>query len=213
VTDSPSEVDLLKREVAFQGYVRVSRYHLRHRKFDGGWSAPMVREVVERGGVVGILLYDPGLDRVVLIEQFRVGALAAGQPAWMYEIVAGVIDHGESPGQVARREAEEEAGCTVSALELIGGYMVSPGVLDEHLTLFVGRIDAATAGGIHGLAHEHEDIRVFTVSAEEAIALLDTPRLDNSLVIIALNWFARHHQALRQRWLAEPVSGSAPGAG
>ncbi|MBI1209168.1 MAG: NUDIX domain-containing protein [Azospirillum sp.] len=194
------DIEILQRDPVYRGYARVDRYRLRHRKFDGSWSEPMSREVLERGHVVGVLPYDPVLDQVVLIEQFRMGAHAAGRPPWQIEVVAGIMDPGETVEAVARRETLEEIGCTVSTLEAIGGYVVSPGISSETVHLFCARVDAAGAEGIHGLAHEHEDIRAFAVPAAKAIGWLDTPRLDNGLTIVALGWLARHHEALRHRW-------------
>ena len=98
------DVEILERSTPFQGYFRIDRYHLRHRTHDGGWTAPMSREIFERGHAVGILLYDPRQDRVGLIEQFRPGALAAGWHPWLIEVVAGIIDDGETPEAVAVRD-------------------------------------------------------------------------------------------------------------
>lgn len=198
----PQAIEILERRVGYQGYFRIDIYRLRHRKFDGSWSGVMQRELFERGHAAAVLLYDPVLDAVVLIDQFRIGAHAAGRPAWLSEIVAGIIGPGESVEDVARREALEESGCTPTTLELICDYMVSPGGTTETCTLFCGRVDASTAGGVHGLDHEHEDIRVRVVPVAEAFRLLDVNQLDNAVTIIALSWLARHHAALRQRWLA-----------
>ena len=111
-----NDVEILDKETAFQGYFRIDRYRLRHRLFAGGWSEAITREVFERGHVVGVLPYDPIEDRVVLIEQFRIGAYAAGFSPWLIEIVAGVIEAGEEPEEVARRETLEETGCSVTEL-------------------------------------------------------------------------------------------------
>jgi ADP-ribose pyrophosphatase len=201
--DHPN-VEILEHQTVFQGYFRVDRYRLRHRKFDGGWTEAMTREVFERGHAVGVLLYDPDRDLVVLIEQFRVGAVAAGRPAWLIEVVAGIIGAGETEEEVARRETLEEAGCTITALVRIGDYMVSPGGTSESTALFCGRVDAGTAGGIHGLAHEQEDIKVRVMPTDEATALLDGNGLDNAVTIVAVGWLARHRERLRHIWCRDP---------
>ena len=197
---SDDDVEIVERVKAFQGYFRIDRYRLRHRRFEGGWTEIMQREVFERGHAVGVLLYDPYRDQVVLIEQFRIGAYAAGRPSWLIEIVAGVVEPGEAPEDVARREALEEAGCTVGRLERICDVLLSPGAVMETVAIYCGQVDASAAGGVHGVAHEHEDIKVHVMSAADAIRLFDDGHLSNAVVMIALGWFARHHGALRERW-------------
>lgn len=205
---SRDDVEVLSREVVFQGYFRVDRYRLRHALFAGGWSAPMQREVFERGHAVAVLPYDPALDRIVLLEQFRIGALAAadspwrpdGESPWLLEIVAGIIDAGEQPEQVARREAREEAGCQIEALMPIATVLVSPGVLSETIRIFCGRVDASGVGGVHGLAAEHEDLRVFTTTPDEAFKWLDAGRIINATTVIAIQWLRFNHGRVRTLW-------------
>ncbi len=205
---SVADVEIIEKETAFQGYFRVDRYRLRHKKFDGGWSAPMRREIFERGHAVAVLLYDPDADRLVMIEQFRPGAHAAlGEPhlrdafsPWLIEWVAGIIDPGETPETVACREALEEAGCTVQELEFIQLILATPGGSTETIALYAGRVEAPETGGIHGLDDEHEDIRVLVVPPAEAFAWLDAGRILNASTVIGLQWFRHHHAALRRRW-------------
>lgn len=197
------DVEIIEKTAAYQGYFRIDRYRLRHRKFDGGWTEVVMREVFERGHAAGILLYDPDGDRVALIEQFRPGAMAAGLPAWQVEVVAGIIEPGEEAADVVRREAREEAGCAVTDLVPVTRYLVSPGGTSETCALFCGRIAADGVGGIHGLDHEHEDIRVFTVPTEEALTMLSDGRIANAVSIIALQWLALNRDVLRRRWLVE----------
>ena len=195
-----NDIEILDKETAFQGYFRIDRYRLRHRLFAGGWSEAITREVFERGHVVGVLPYDPIEDRVVLIEQFRIGAYAAEFSPWLIEIVAGVIEAGEEPEEVARRETLEETGCSVTELMPVTTYLVGPGGASETVKLFCGRVDARGAGGIHGKKEEHEDIRVFSAPFTEAMARLEGGEIKNALSIIALQWLALNHDQLRRRW-------------
>src|SRR5512143_2878914 len=105
-----SDIEIVERRIGYRGYFRLDVYRLRHRLHEGGWSDVISREVLERGHAAAALLYDPARDAVVMIEQFRVGALAAGRAPWLCELVAGIIETGETPIDVARREALEEAG-------------------------------------------------------------------------------------------------------
>ncbi len=205
------DVEILEHAVPFKGYYRIDTYRLRHRLFAGGWSEPMNRELLERGHAAAVILFDPERDELVLIEQFRIGAFAAlASPhgtvkytPWLLEIVAGIIDDGERPEEVARREAVEEAGCEIREMEFACQFLVSPGVCSESITLFCGRVDASGVGGLHGLDEEHEDIRVSAVPVPEAFEWLDEGRFVNATAVIALQWFRFRHDGIRQKWLSD----------
>lgn len=199
-------VEVASRETVFQNYFRIDRWRLRHRKFDGGWSEVMTREVFERGQAVAVVLYDPSRDALVLIEQFRVGPFAAHatgqvcepQGPWMLEIVAGIVDPGETAEQVARREAEEEAGCQVADIEFLFRIFASPGGTTETISVFFARVAAPETGAVHGLDHEHEDIRVLVLRPEEVYALIDEGRITNGPCLAALLWFRVNEARLRR---------------
>ena len=200
LTFGPQDVRVLEQETVFSGYFSVRRLTLQHRCFGGGWSRPIVREVFDRGDCVGVLPYDPATDSVVMIEQFRPGAIRGDQSPWMLELIAGVIDSGESDEQVVHREAMEEAGCVMSELLPIATVMPSAGACSEQIRLFCGRVSRAAIGGIHGLAEEGEDILVHSVSRPDALAMLAADRVPNGHTLIALQWLQIHGDALRERW-------------
>lgn len=174
--------------ILFEKYFRLEEFHISHELYAGGESSIFTREIFERGAVVAVLPYDPQRRKVVLIEQFRAGAAIKEVTPWLIECVAGVIEQGETEQQVALRECEEEAGCTIDRLEPICNYYVSPGGTTEHCSLFCGLVDSEGVGGIHGLANENEDIRVMLVDADEAYAWLREGRIKSSATIIALQW-------------------------
>ena len=192
----PNRIVIERAEVRFQGYFRLDRYILRHRKHDGGWSTPITREVFERGHAVAVLPYDPAADAVVLLEQFRVGALAAGKEPWQIEVIAGIIDPGETPEAVAHREGREESGLVLHDLTPLYHYLVSPGGSTETVRLYAARVDSRTAGGIHGLDHEGEDIQVRVLDFAQAWAWVEEGRIDNAPTILGLQWLALN----RNRW-------------
>jgi len=197
----PRRVEILKRETVFQGYFRIDRYQLRHEQFAGGLGAPVSREVFERGQVAAVLPIDPRAEKVVLIEQFRPGAWAAGSDPWLIECVAGVIEQGEVAAEVCIRETREEAGLLICDLvQIVPPYLSSPGACSETVALFCGRVDASSAQGLHGLADEGEDIRVSTWTFDEALQLLDEGRIVNSKTIIALQWLALNRHTFAERW-------------
>ena len=197
-------VEVFERIVCYQGFFRLERYRLRHRLFSGVWSREMVREVFERGHAAAVLPYDPGRDQVVLVEQFRIGALQAPGGPWLLEIIAGIIDPGETPEEVVRREAVEESDCVLQEVVPICEYHVSPGGTTERISLFCGKVDASHLGGVHGLAEEEEDIRVLVMSTDEAVALLHTGKIQSAAPIIALQWLLLNRESLRRRWGAIP---------
>ena len=169
----------------------------------------LTREVLERGRVAAVLPVDPVRDRVVLIEQFRPGAWAAQWEPWLLECVAGVIEAGETPEELARREALEEAGCVITDLVPIASFLTSPGATSETVRLFCGRVDSDGVGGLHGLGTEGEDIRARVMPVEEAVSLLDEGRIVNAKTIIALQWIARHYDSLKSKWAEVEVGGGA----
>jgi ADP-ribose pyrophosphatase len=194
------DFEILQQDVLYQGVMRFVRYHVRHRTYNGEWSNTFTREILERKSAAAVLPYDPVLDQVVLIEQFRAGAALNPAGPWLLETVAGVYVPPEQPDQVAKREADEEAGCKILDIYPVCEYFVSPGGSNEYLHLYVGRVDASEIGGIHGLAEENEDIRSFTVSAEEAFVLLQEGKIKTSPAIISLQWLQLNREWLRQLW-------------
>jgi ADP-ribose pyrophosphatase len=179
---------LVKHLTLFEKYFRLDEFSLSHELFGGGDSPVFTREIFERGSVVAVLPYDSERRKVVLIEQFRAGAIEDPDGPWLIESVAGVVEPGESTQQVALRECVEEAGCKIRRLEIISQYYVSPGGTSEHCSLYCGLVDSDGVAGIHGLADENEDIRVMVVDAEEAFAWVREGRIRSSATIIALQW-------------------------
>lgn len=194
------DVEIVEASSLYRGHVTLDLYRLRHRLFAGGWSEVFTREVMSRGHAAGVLLYDPGRDAVVLVEQFRIGAHAGGRPAWQTEIVCGVIDPGETAEAVVRREAVEESGCTVGDLRPICEAIASPGLMTETVRIFCGRVDAKGAGGVHGLDGENEDIRAFVLPRAEALAWTTDGRITHAPSIIAIQWLELNLTELREAW-------------
>ena len=192
--------ELLSNETVFDGFFKLNRYRLRHMSFHGGWCGEMVRERIERLAAVSILLYDPALDSLVLVEQFRIGLMGTLDPPWSVETVSGFCDTDhESPEQVARREVVEETGCRLKALTHIGEFFVSPGMSVERINLYCGWVDASNAGGVHGLEHEGEEMRVVVMPRAEALREL-FGRLNTTSVIMALQWLDANRERLLAEW-------------
>ena len=202
--DFPAHPDLriLGHDIAFKRHLRVDVYRFNHRLFSGEWSGERVYDVIRRGAAVGVLLYDPEREAVVLVEQFRLPPLLAGYSPWVIEVVAGLVDReNETHEEVGLRETKEEAGVeVVGELVPIQRYVPMPGNSDETITLFCGRVDSAKAGGIFGIADEHEDIRVVVKPLAELEAMVDAGQIDTGHTLICLYWLLRHRTELRRRW-------------
>ena len=194
------DIELLEKVVCYQGYFRIERYHVRHRLFNGQWSRSFTREIFERGHAAAVLPYDPVRDEVILIEQFRAGALSAPGGPWLLEIVAGMIESGEVADDVVKRESIEEANCVVTDLIPLYDYLVSPGGTSERIALFCGRTDTSQAGGIYGVPGEDEDIKVHVVGWEAAMRLLRSGKVNSASAIIALQWLALNRKQVIDAW-------------
>jgi len=194
------DVQIAKEETLYQGFFHIKQYQLKFRKFAGDWSQLITRELFDRGPVAAILPYDPAVDQVVLLEQFRIGALREKQSPWLIELVAGILEPGEDPKVMAHRETQEETGLQVQDLIHIFDYWTSPGGTSEYLSLFCAKVDAGQAGGIHGLAEEQEDIRVFPLDRKKAYDAVQSGKINNAATIIALQWLQLNHTLLQKRW-------------
>lgn len=204
-----ADVDVREKIRLYDGFFKMEEYRLRHQQFAGGWGAEVTREIFERGHAVAVLPYDPLTDEVILIEQFRPGAYAAMKNSpwfdqdaspWQLEAVAGMIDDGEMPEEVAVREMREETGAETTDLIPMCHYLVSPGGCSESVFVFVGRTDSKSVVGFHGLDHEGEDIRPFAAPLSEAYEGIAEGKIINGMTIIALQWLMLNKQKVLSTW-------------
>ena len=177
---------ILGKSRPYDGFFKMDTFRARHEAFDGS-AITIERECMERGDAVVVLLYDPDRDEVLLIEQFRIGPTARDDNPWLIEVVAGMLHPGEDPLECARRECIEEAGYEPQSLTPLGSYYVSPGGTSERIFLYMSEVDAGKpVGKGGGLDSEHEDIRVFWVKREEALAMIRDGRINSSGPMLAL---------------------------
>jgi len=196
------DVDVVGSDWVYRGFFGVRKLTLRHKLFAGGWSEPFSRELFERGDAVAVLPWDPVRDEIIMVEQFRAGAIRNADSPWMLFLLAGIVESNENDIDVVHREAKEEAGCVLDAIKPIATFYPSAGGCSEQIRLFVGRVVEAGVGGVHGLEHENEDLLVHAVSRQDALQMLDADQINNGHTLIALQWLARHGEALRQEWLS-----------
>lgn len=195
----PEDFRIESDEPLYHGFFKLDRLRVTHRCFLGG-EVTIQRELYRRRDAVCVLPYDPVLGCLVLIEQFRVGTLDHPRSPWQLELVAGLVEDGESVDEVARREAVEEADLILGDIEPITRFSPSPGAAREYIDLLCARVDASDAGGVHGLAHEGEDIRVHRVPRDDAFAMVRSGRIDNAPAIIAIQWLEMNRPRLDRRW-------------
>jgi len=188
----------LAEDYAFGKLFRIVRAKLRYRRFDGRMSDPVTRINFERGDSVGVLLYDPQDDAVVLVRQFRYPVYASLDPderagdgakqAWLWEIVAGVQDAGRTVKDVAHKELLEEAGYKVKGdLQPITTIYPSPGGTSERIHLFLGEVDQRQrVGKGGGVAAEGEDTQIVVLPFHEAMDKVVRGEIRDAKTIIAL---------------------------
>ena len=196
---SKKQFTIINETTPYQGFFSLKTFELKHTLYKGGWSNTITRELFHRGNCVAVLLYDPNRDEVVIIEQFRIGAMQMPEQAWLLEIVAGAIEQGETAEEVAYRESVEEAGCEIQELVKINDFFTSPGGTSELLSLFYGKVDTSNVGGIHGLDHEDEDIAVTAMKFDDVYQLLLDGKILSAIPIIAIQWLFINRDKLRQQ--------------
>ena len=190
-----SDVVVECKRVLSGGFLKLWSYTIKHRQFSGGRES-INREAIVRAPSVGVLLFDPDLDVVVLVEQFRIGPYLLGDDPWLLEVVAGVSEDGENLEDVAYREVVEETNCKIKKLIPMFDFYMSPGASNEKLKLYCGIIDASNAGGVYGLAKEGEDIKVHVFPFEQVWSMVDDGRVANTVAIIAIQWLKLNHGEL-----------------
>jgi ADP-ribose pyrophosphatase len=196
---------IVSQQRAWSGRFAVDLIRFRHRRFDGAMSEPRTWELWRRGRAVALLPYDPITDTVVLIEQFRLPALAAGIQPVLVELPAGLIEDGEDPESAMHRELHEEMRMQADRLQHIGAYILTAGGSDELLELYAGRVTAPASGpdgiiGHTGAEEEGEDIRTRVWPADKAIAVALAGKFPNSVTTIGLLWLAAKRESLREQW-------------
>jgi ADP-ribose pyrophosphatase len=183
------DVTILQKEVLHEGFCRVERFLLQNKTFRGDLTKPYTREVVVKHKAAAALPYDPVLDKVILIEQFRAGALLQKKSPWLFEIVAGLLDkENETYEDVIYREMREEAGLEILKLIHICDYLSNPGGSTEEVRLFCAHIDSTKAPQFCSLPDENEDIKIHIISTEEAFEALHDGTINNAASIMALQW-------------------------
>ena len=195
-----NDVDISAINTRYQGFFKIDEYKIKHKLFSNEFSDEFTREVFERGDAVVVMLYDPKNDNLLLLEQFRAGALRTETTPWLIEFVAGMFNANENPVDAVIRETKEEANITLAPekIKLIMKYLSSPGGMSECIHLYWAEFDSSnvSSGSVHGLDEENEDILLHIVSRSEALTLLSEGKIINAATVIGLQWLALNYQHL-----------------
>ncbi|KGQ69715.1 ADP-ribose pyrophosphatase [Chelonobacter oris] len=199
---SAADLEIQQQDLVYDGFFKLYQIRFRHKLFAGGYSSTVTRELLYKGAASAVIAYDPQRDQVILVEQVRIGAYVkdSGKSPWLLELIAGMVEENEQPQEVAVREAQEEAGIAVTDIVPALSVWDSPGGVFERIHLFAGKADASQAKGLHGLAEEHEDIKVHVVSREQAYQWIESGKIDNSIAVIGLQWLQLHYLRLQKLW-------------
>jgi len=197
------DMEIKSIEPKFKGFFSINEVQVNHRLYEGGTSITLKREIFERGDAVVLLPYDPVTDKVVIIEQFRLGAIN-GKTPWQLEFIAGMFGENEHPIDVAIREAKEEANLDINKNDIIeiNQFFSSPGGTSECIYMFAAKIDSTNVGGVYGLEEEGEDILVHVISREDAMNLLAEGKINNASTVIGLQWLQLNYSRLQKSWSA-----------
>lgn len=192
--------EVIGRKTVYAGFLRLAQYRLRVQSVASMSDGVLYRERIEGLKAAAVLPFDPARQRIVLVKQFRVGAMGAREGAWLLEPPGGVVDAGESPETAARREAWEEAGCRIGDLVPILCCHTSPGVSDERVDLYCGAVDSSSVPATGGRHSEGEWTEVVTLDLDAAIRDLGRGQLTAATLIIAVQWLALNRQRLGELW-------------
>jgi len=180
---------IINKKNLYSGFFSLNKYEFIHEKHNGEWTSAVEREIFSGAHVSTLLPYDPIKKEIILIQQFRAGALSRYDENYLLEIVAGIVDEGENPEQTAIRECFEETGCEVKQIHPVQSYFPAPGSSESYYHLYLGEIQAFDGERIKGLEKENEDILVKSFKIEEVKQMLKEKKIMNGLTLVALQWF------------------------
>jgi nudix-type nucleoside diphosphatase (YffH/AdpP family) len=185
--ESTRSVILRNRRRLYDGVFKLEELTVAHSSVDGTMAPDRKVLVFERGDSVGALLRHRDRNEMILVEQFRAPVWERNPDAgWLIEIVAGVIDAGETAEEAIRREVLEETGFKVDRFEPVTTYFSSPGACSERVSLFYAEVtDADKIGAGGGNPGEGEDIRIVTIEPDALFARIARHEIEDPKLLIA----------------------------
>ena len=183
---------IIDKKRVFDRFIKIDEITLKRETFRDKNIEEIIRYHIARPEAVGVLLENVSSQHMVLVEQFRYASLGkiTGN-GWTTEILAGLIDDGESPLEAARRETFEETGYRVNQLVPISTYFTSIGISDEQIHLFYGKVtDEDQTGPGGGVQHQSEDLRVVELDYPTLTRKIRNGEINDGKTIIAAQWLA-----------------------
>ncbi len=162
-------------------------------------KASIQREVIQSRNGVAVVVFDPKLQKLVMIRQFRLGAALGTGLGMTVEIVAGMIDDGEEPIEAAKRELKEETGLSAIHMVSMCEFLTTPGLTSEIVHIFYAETDASELIQAAGVESESEQTFPFLLTIEEAMQAVDQNDIHNGIVMLGLLWFARHQTKILEQ--------------
>jgi len=183
------KVSIEQKRYILEDVFKVEEAHLRHEKFNGEMSGVVRRISLERGDSVAVIIFNLTTDKIILVSQFRYPSYKNGH-GWLTEVIAGIIDPGESPEESATREVQEETGLSISKLERISTFFPSPGGSSERIHLFYSEVSGENAKYkvTGGLVSEGEDIKAVELTLEDALSKVKSGEIMDAKTIIGIYW-------------------------
>ncbi|WP_434036143.1 NUDIX domain-containing protein [Formosa sp. 4Alg 33] len=182
--------NIIKEDIVYKDFFTVKKATITHDTFKSDQQVKVVRECLDRGSAIAIVLVEKDTDSILLINQFRYPTIMHPEfDGWLTEIVAGCMEADEDPMECARREVEEEIGYQVKHMEFIGDYFASPGGTSEKVNAFYAEVnstDKIFKGG--GLDSEQEDIQLIKLPISKLKSKLNAHAFKDAKTIIALQW-------------------------
>lgn len=183
------KVEVQQKKRVFDDFFKIDEALVRFEQFNGQMSPPVRRLNFERGDAAAVLVFNKEAQKIILINQFRYPTYEKNG-GWLMEIVAGMLDKNETPGECIRREVMEEIGYQVERLVPISTFFTTPGGSSERIFLYYAEVidsDRVSRGG--GAEKEHEDIQIVDLSLPDLWKALDSGEIMDAKTLIALLWF------------------------
>ncbi|WP_298420352.1 NUDIX domain-containing protein [uncultured Kordia sp.] len=179
---------ILEEKTVFDGFFKIKKATVTYDTFDQK-EITADRLCLDRGNSVAILIYEKDTDCFLFTKQFRYPTISEPD-AWLLEITAGSLPHGDDPEQKVREEVEEEIGYEIETVEFINASYVSPGGTSEKSFLYYAEVnstDKTSEGG--GLKSEQEDIQLVKLSKERVIQMYHNKEFQDTKTIMAIQWY------------------------
>ncbi|MDR1694802.1 MAG: NUDIX hydrolase [Lactobacillaceae bacterium] len=196
------DVKILGSEIVYKGFNKITKYFFEFKSFDGKETFTMDKEIFQRKDAVAVLLYDPRVDGIVFIEQFRPGCYVADNIPCPLEIPAGLVDKGDDNFiATVKREAMEEANCEIEKYLEIGSFFPEISFSSRKIHLFCAKVNTGNLGISGGIKSESEDTKITLIKAADLRKMLDSGKIINSHTLIAVQWFFLNIDKVRKEFL------------